>query len=860
MSKKAKLITGICVPIACVIILVTLLCVFLIKEDKPYTVNGEGNVSVVKNADGTKTMTASPNKWNHFVGWYLTEDGQATGDVISSEDSIIINEDSPNYTAVFKSSALDSVDRLLSGVYQKYADGIKDTKDYFNFGGDIDLTLKYGDELDGNYNISAGGYFNFQGKGNQFYIVLKDKMSNMNMVALYYVDNGLEAEFNISVLGSVYSYTFNMPSLSSVFTQIPELSPNVWSIENIINGAISNTDTAAQIYATIEQFLGVTNAQGFYGEATNSGNKTVVELRLGVILKNLSSILANLNLSGEAMDIINNILDILTGEYEDSMLPSITLKLEIDYQTNGDKEYVDTVGASFAIDGNYNISFGEEVTTIENTNVTAIVNNIVLNFADTANAIDETVIAMFPDAINLLNMYVGGELTFLTEEVVEETSILTATDVYNIELYADLNPFALISAITDTGFDATKIDWENLGFLSLRVYLDHERSTLENHYIDYSNTPQTQEQVVVDDFINIYIDTEKYGANAFAFVGGYKPYLSVDIGMGSGMSLAENFIFNNVINLPATVEAFTKTEQTQALTMSETELLAGPDSSQNVVLDIIMNVLQGISSKEDADKIIYTLISQILDSKASDETSAQVKENLSYSENYGTTLKLQFLRDMLSGLLGDEVAEFGLRLDSILFGDSATHMAIMFDEFSFGDVAREKVEGDSLGDYLNNNKESIFEKYNEQHDVIMSVDGLNKDGTSLEEMSFSKETYVDELLALTSLRATSVTLGDGTMSSVITNITGSEPTDSIGFKVLDVKVNSESETSAEVTLTIRRSLQDTLGTVVHLGPMFKPDLKLPEFMNGCLGFDDMFNNLGLQAGIYTYTTTINFAA
>lgn len=860
MNKKAKLITGICVPLVCVIILVTLLCVFLIKDDKPYTVNGEGNVSVVKNADGTKTMTASPNKWNHFVGWYLTENGQATGEIISSEDSIIINDDSPNYTAVFKSSALDSVDRLLNGVYQKYADGIKDTKDYFNFGGDIDLSLKYGNELDGNYNVSAGGYFNFQGKGNQLYIVLKDKVSNINMFAVYYVDNGLEAELNISILGSVYNYTFNMPSLSSVFTQIPELSPNVWSIENILNGAISNTDTAAKIYATIEQFLGVTNAQGFYGEATNSGDKTVVELRLGIILKNLSSILANLNLSGEAMDIINNVLDILTGEYEDSMLPSITLKLEIGYQTNGDKEYVNSVGASFAIDGNYNISFGEEVTTIENTNVSVAVNNIVLNFADTANAIDETVIAMFPDAINLLNMYVGGELTFLTETAVEEASVLTATDVYNVELYADLNPFALLSAITDTGFDAAKIDWENLGFLSLRVYLDHERSNLESHYIDYSNTPQTQEQVVVDDFINIYIDTEKYGANAFAFVGGYKPYLSVDIGMGSGMSLAENFIFNNVINLPATVEAFTKTEETQTLTANKNVLNAGADSSQNVILDIIMNVLQGITSKEDADKIIYTLISQILDLKASDETASQIKGNISYSENYGTTLKLQFLRDMLSGLLGDEVAEFGLRLDSILFGDSATHMAIMFDEFTYGNVAREKVEGDLLGDYLNNNKESIFEIYNEQHKAIVDVNGLNKDGTSLEEMSFSKETYVDELLALTSLRATSVTLGDGTISSTIANITGSEPTDSIGFKVLDVKVNSESETSAEVTLTIRRSLQDTLGTVVLLGPIFKPGLKLPEFMNGCLGFDDMFNNLGLQAGIYTYTTTINFAA
>ncbi len=856
MSKKAKLITGICVPIACVIILVTLLCVFLIKEDKPYTVNGEGNVSVVKNADGTKTMTASPNKWNHFVGWYLTEDGQATGDVISSEDSIIINEDSPNYTAVFKSSALDSVDRLLSGVYQKYADGIKDTKDYFNFGGDIDLTLKYGDELDGNYNISAGGYFNFQGKGNQFYIALKDKMSNMNMVALYYVDNGLEAEFNISILGSVYSYTFNMPSLSSVFTQIPELSPNVWSIENIINGAISNTDTAAQIYATIEQFLGVTNAQGFYGEATNSGNKTVVELRLGVILKNLSSILANLNLSGEAMDIINNILDILTGEYEDSMLPSITLKLEIDYQTNGDKEYVDTVGASFAIDGNYNISFGEEVTTIENTNVTAIVNNIVLNFADTANAIDETVIAMFPDAINLLNMYVGGELTFLTEEVVEETSILTATDVYNVELYADLNPFALISAITDTGFDATKIDWENLGFLSLRVYLDHERSNLENHYIDHSVT-DIVETDVVDDYINIFIDTEKYGANAFAFVGGYKPYLSVDIGTSTKLSLIEDYIFNNVINLSETVEAFTKPEETQTLTMAETELLAGADSSQNVILDIIMNVLQGITSKEDADKIIYTLISQILDSKASDGTASQIKENFSYSENYGTTLKLQFIRDLLTGVLGEDAAKYGIKLDSVLFGETATHMAIMFDEFSYGKVARGDTEGDAVADYIDINNESIYETYNKEHTTIVDVNGITLKDELLEEILFNKETYVEDLLAASELRATSVILSDNTEVEEVTNIAHMQP-NTAAFKVLDVEVISENETSAKITLTIRRSLGDTMAVVSLFGPAL--GLVLPEFMEGCMSFDDVFYNLGIVAGVCTYTTTINFAA
>ena len=73
MTKKTKIIiSSVCAAVA-VILLVTLLCVFLIKDD-PYKIDGQGSVTVTKNEDGTRTLTAQPNKWNEFVGWYESVD------------------------------------------------------------------------------------------------------------------------------------------------------------------------------------------------------------------------------------------------------------------------------------------------------------------------------------------------------------------------------------------------------------------------------------------------------------------------------------------------------------------------------------------------------------------------------------------------------------------------------------------------------------------------------------------------------------------------------------------------------------------------------------------------------------------
>lgn len=118
MNKKTKNIVIISVSaFLAVALIVVLCCVFLIKKD-PYVVDGLGSVEVVENEDGTKSMKATPNKWYEFVGWY--EEGEETAYSTSSE--LKLEDNTPKLTAVFKTSAKQSIDRFLNGLHNKYAE------------------------------------------------------------------------------------------------------------------------------------------------------------------------------------------------------------------------------------------------------------------------------------------------------------------------------------------------------------------------------------------------------------------------------------------------------------------------------------------------------------------------------------------------------------------------------------------------------------------------------------------------------------------------------------------------------------------------------------------------------------------
>ena len=858
MTKKVKLAISACV-IAAVAIVVALLCVFLIKDD-PYKIEGQGTVTVTKNEDGTRTLTANPNQWHEFAGWYESVDGELSDTPVSQSNSYVIGEDAPIYTAVFRSSAINSLDRLLNGVYNTYSNAISNEQDYFNFSGDIMLTVTGIEGTTGpvNVDIDAGGFFNFNGQGNQLY--LKASLGTLNVFGVYYVDNVVNANLYINIMGE--TKTIVAPSLSSVFTEIGKLSDQAWSLENIIKGAINDQTTSNAIYGVIDSLLGIKNAQGFYQSATNEGDNSTVSLRLGVMLKNLNDLLADFNLEGEAMEIINYVLGALTSEYQNDLLPSITLDLDINYETLNEKEVIDNINIDFNIADEYKINFGQ-VITIGKTDVNLIINDVSMGFAPTANSINPTDLEIFPDAINMLNMYVGGELTFLqetetqTDASAELQSVLTRTDLYNVELYADLNPVAILPAITDAGLDATKIDWENLGFLSLRISLDRENSNLENHYIDHNETPTVTEQDIVDDYINIFMDTEKYGAKIYAFIAGYKPYIRL-LDM---FNIAEDYIFNNVIDIPVFIQALTNKEDdsqvsTQSLVASANEFLADADSTTTAnqgVFDIVVSILEQIIEKEPADNIIFSLINSILTSVGAGNANITLaQQNLSLTD-YGTTLKLQFLRTILTDLLGEDVYNLGFQLDNLLFGQTPTHLALSLNEFKYGEVKRNATNDQTLGDYVNNNNQSILEIYNEEHPAIVAVNSTEIDNTS-----FSKTTYKDELKSLigTRIDATELLLSDGTLTHEYNKTDHS--IGSVTFLITNIEVLEDDSTEAIIKVSLRRSMSDYLGSAVAFAPFFGVT-SLPEFLENCTGFDDMYYNLGIEVGIYTYETTIEFA-
>lgn len=874
MTKKTKIIISLVCAAVAVILLVTLLCVFLIKDD-PYKIDGQGSVTVTKNEDGTRTLTAQPNKWNEFVGWYESVDGQLADKPVSQELSYVIDDDAPVYTAVFASSAINSLDRLLNGVYNTYKNGIASQQDYFNFSGDITLNFAYGD-INMNLDISAGGFFNFEGRGNELYLTAKEHASGMNMLGAYYVDNGLDANLYINLLGN--TKTIVVPSLSSVFTGIGELSPYAWSIRNILNGAL-DSETANLVYSVIDSVLGITNAQGFYASAANDASTSSLSLRLGVMLKNLNDLLGNLNLGEQASEIISSVLGIFTSEYPNSLLPSITLDLNVNYEELNGEEVVDNIDVAFKIADDYKINVGE-VVTIGKTDVNLTINEIDMGFAPIANAIDRSELAIFPDAINLLNMHVGGELAFVNETQSGDdlSTILDRIDLYNVDLYTDINPLAITNARGGDGsLDVTKIDWENLGMLSLRISLDKENSDLTGHYIDDADTSNVVEQDIVDDYLNIYMDTEKYGAKLFVFASLYNPsiHYSVSVfGMPMTVDLTQDYILNTVFDIPTFIAYMSSVAESQpsdeATTISSRQLNATTLSNEETqapvaqtisfgfVLDIITRLIGG----EDANSIIYSILETLLPSI---DTDGIVTNNLSYSADYGLMLKLQDYRDLLSNLLAsDDTTDAGdssfdiasiLQLDNLLFGENSTHLAIKFTEFDYAVVTRVQSTEGELGDYVNENNESILGIYNKQHLTAIGVENLyTKQGGAggsqlqIEDMTFDKDTFVEEIKAIDTIYSDQILYSDGSLQNEISNIIGSRYEGRFG--ILDVQVLSQNDTSAEVTIVLRRAMQDNVALAAAFGS------PLPAPFDTAMGVEDILYILGFPYGVYTYTTTV----
>ena len=637
-----------------------------------------------------------------------------------------------------------------------------------------------------------------------------------------------------------------------------------------------DSETANLVYGVVDSVLGITNAQGFYASAANDASTSSLSLRLGVMLKNLNDLLGNLNLGEQASEIISSVLGIFTSEYPNSLLPSITLDLNVNYEELNGEEVVDNIDVAFKIADDYKINVGE-VVTIGKTDVNLTINELNMGFAPIANAIDRSELAIFPDAINLLNMHVGGEFAFLNETQSGDdlSTILDRIDLYNVDLYTDINPLAITNARGEDGsLDVTKIDWENLGMLSLRISLDKENSDLTGHYIDDADTSNVVEQDIVDDYLNIYMDTEKYGAKLFVFASLYNPSIHYSVNMFGTVDLTQDYILNTVFDIPTFIAYMSSVAESQpsdeATTISSRQLnvatLSNEDTSapvaQTISFGFVLDIITRLVGGEDANSIIYSILETLLPSI---DTDGVVTNNLTYSADYGLMLKLQDYRDLLSNLLAsDDTTDAGdssfdiasiLQLDNLLFGENSTHLAIKFTEFDYAVVTRVQSTEGELGDYVNENNESILGIYNEQHLTAIGVENLyTKQGGAggsqlqIEDMTFDKDTFVEEIKAIDTIYSDQILYSDGSLQNEISNIIGSVYEGRFG--ILDVQVLSQNDTSAEVTIVLRRAMQDNVALAAAFGS------PLPAPFDTAMGVEDILYILGFPYGVYTYTTTV----
>ncbi len=866
MSKTTKIIVACSAAAFAVIAVVVLLCVFLIKEDELYAIDGSGTVTVSEDENGNTVLYAKPDQWQSFAGWYY-EDESGSLVQLSTSSSITVTSDTPNnLTAVFKASTLDALDRVLNGVYNKYSSAVASEEDYLNFSTDIDLNYTFGDTT-GEYNLKVGGYINFNGAGSQFYVVVNSEESANTIFALYYVDNVDDAYLYIDVEGEQSSYPFI--SISGLLGNLPTPSSTTWSIESILTSA-----GLEDIYSMLESWFGLENAANFCGDAVNSENSTTFSLNLHSVLTTLKTMLSVLtNSVGEtAGAIIEEVMDVLTGNYTGAnILPELVLEFTVGYNTVDGVECVDSIGLNLSISDEYVLNIGEGFT-IPETNLSITLNDIVFEFSQTANGISDEVLAVFPEVTQyLLNFHVGGQLTFLTETTAEEvlsaesvdesetTNNIEITDVYDVDLYADLNIGALSGAISSSGFDYTKIDWDNLGFLSFTITLNEDSPT-DNH----TNSDGT----IITDYLNIFIDTDKYGPVLYVYVGLYNPeILAANLMNYLDYYLAQDYFINTSFYLPELVAVlageYDEEETVSATTLSSTSSqVSALSTDTSSILNLVVSILESVISGDvNFNQLLVEVLSEVFTMVDNSSIDTYLSD-ISYDEEYGIVIGTSALRETVDGLLDltelnlgtytGMVEVYDFSLANAIFGKETTHIALSFDEFSYGTVVRGASNGDgTLGDYYGEDKEySLIELYNQKHPTLIGVDDLSVSGGS----SFTSTVFdsISDLLG-TSVIAGTGTFSDGSTSGSISNLVGEKV--NITLAVIGVEVIEDYDTYATVKLVLRKNITDNFSTIAA----FMSSV-LPESIKDAKSIDDILYIMGIPGGIYVYETTVYLSA
>lgn len=718
------------------------------KKNDEINITTIGSGKVITQKDGENYL-AVPDMWYDFVGWY------EGSNKISDKPELKVTSTTPkSIVAKFASSGYQSTDRTLAALYNNYVLGSQMTGDYYNI--KTNFQVKYQDENNrAGDNGEFNGFVSFKGEG----VKLSFKTSNFEIT---YTDDTQVANLYVDKNGEKHSYK-ELSLISTVWKELEDYT-QTWTIENVFSQSLKRF---------FKMNLDYKNTFGIVVSAENSATSTILQLnlnRLLTFLKNNSE-LVNSN------SLFKKVLEILTKHYQQTVIPDIILNYNVEYENKNDKECIKNIKIKIDIPRKYYLTLDEKEVEIPKSTIDVIIENIVYEFGN--EAIPEDSFEEYPTPEQrILNFKVDGNMYFKNENEV--------IDNYSIQLYADLNPTALLIA----DGDLEKVDWDNLGFLNFKITLTDEES-------QEGKALQEERHKGSNDYINILIDTKHYGAKALVYVGLYQPESIFTL----------KYYVNHSYDLKEIANIIPYHESDDAL-----ENLKQTKKYKNYIYGLLLNLLNAsikINNGVENDKVITDFILGLLGDKASEYLQNQMTE-----DEYGKTFNIENLRNKLREYEEGTIKEYmsvylPIKLDELILGSEAEIIQIAF---KCDNIEKNIVICDENGDYFDKNGQNLRDKYNSDHKTILNVTGefseLAEGNYTIQEIENLKETTI---------RATEIEYSDGTKASQFTNNKGID--EKIEFLVVKIEIEKIEDGKAQCKLLLQIKDNPKISKTSSLGEL-----------------------------------------
>ena len=456
---------------------------------------GNGDVTLAflqdKGNESVKlTATAAENY--KFVGWY-TEDK-----LLSKDSAVIVAYDETKQVAAkakFVYSPIAGIMRVVAGAYNKYEYFPQSAAEWNDFYFDVDLGLAGGESYvkDDRYQLSARGLWETYNKetveGTEtllpwthttFDMSLTDLKSKAAVFELYFADNR-SADDNLSdiylnINGKKYHFNFlSVSTLRSLIENAATPAPDVPQPDQPLPAtaaAAAGTDDG-ELYEILDEMLISQN----WVTAAEEDNKVIITVNVGEILRTLDAGTLNIIAKMAGIDLSEVIKFFEENKETLKALPDIALTIEA--TLTGETPTLNQAKLSLTVNG----------FEVEQQQVGGIYGSLAINkatFQHLATAADKKTY------FELLN---DKDLTGYNED--EDTLDLQLhayADISNseseeeahrvfIDIFGEIKPGAVLSAVGAGGFDYTAIDYNHLGFINLRAY-EKDESGNETVYLN----------------------------------------------------------------------------------------------------------------------------------------------------------------------------------------------------------------------------------------------------------------------------------------------------------------------------------------------------------------------------------------